>query len=577
MARNRGLALFVSLLTCIATITAVRWLSTVIASEHGQHLPSTSLRHHERAQLGRLTQETYPAKKKVASMEPLQRTKPRQEAQPLKDPSLETRANSLPENLPLRPQKPQSKAAGLMGGGGGGNAGGEKSEMLQQCRQLKNTEFSWGDAVVWGSSNKKASAEECCKSCLDHKPATPDALTCTVWVWCGDKEKCGKQFQECWLKHLLHPGGSSPRQGPEIPWTSGGIGLPDPVDESIYYKPTGEDRSFHTLVTAQGAATHWQARVGYYWFKKAQKQCWAMGTCHMGGFTRLLHSGEADDLMEEIPTTVVNPLQDKDHKGYVVLNRPWAVVQWLRIANIPERYVLMSEPDHLWLKPMPNLMIGDKPASFPFFYIEPAKASNAPLVQKFTGKLSRQQLESISPIGNAPTMLALTDLHKVAETWMNTSHAIFDDDEAHKAWNWVLEMYGFTISCYIAGIQPADLHVKMMSQPPWDNDRPWGPKTYLLHYTYGMDYTLDGKHLPGEIGPWRFDKRTYGGLPPPRNLEPPPPKMENNLVRHLINAINEASEVIPGWPEYAKTGKAKELWDGKTFKDNPSMTSNYFS
>lgn len=48
-------------------------------------------------------------------------------------------------------------------------------------------------------------------------------------------------------------------------------------------------------------------------------------------------------------------------------------------------------------------------------------------------------------------------------------------------------------------------------------------------------------------------------------------------VRHLINAINEASEVIPGWPEYAKTGKAKELWDGKTFKDNPSMTSNYFS
>ena len=84
-----------------------------------------------------------------------------------------------------------------------------------------------------------------------------------------------------------------------------------------------------------------------------------------------------------------------------MLNRPWAVVQWLRLAKIPERYVLMSEPDHLWLKPMPNLMIGEKPASFPFFYIEPSKASNAPLVQKFTGKLSRQQLESISPIGEA--------------------------------------------------------------------------------------------------------------------------------------------------------------------------------
>ncbi len=41
----------------------------------------------------------------------------------------------------------------------------------------------------------------------------------------------------------------------------------------------------------------------------------------------------------------------------MVLNRPWAVVQWLKKAKIPERYVLMSEPDHIWLKPMPNLMV----------------------------------------------------------------------------------------------------------------------------------------------------------------------------------------------------------------------------
>ena len=35
----------------------------------------------------------------------------------------------------------------------------------------------------------------------------------------------------------------------------------------------------------------------------------------MGGFTRILHSGEPDDLMDEIPTHVVEPLQDKDNKG----------------------------------------------------------------------------------------------------------------------------------------------------------------------------------------------------------------------------------------------------------------------
>jgi hydroxyproline O-arabinosyltransferase len=66
----------------------------------------------------------------------------------------------------------------------------------------------------------------------------------------------------------------------------------------------------------------------------------------------------------------------------------------------------------------------------------------------------------------------------------------------------------------------------------------------------------------GKIGAWRFDKRSYSGLPPPRNLQEPPPGMANELVRHLIHSINEASAAIPGWDEYAKTGKAKELWDG---------------
>ena len=47
-------------------------------------------------------------------------------------------------------------------------------------------------------------------------------------------------------------------------------------------------------------------------------------------------------------------------------------------------------------------------------------------------------------------------------------------------------MYGFAISCFKVGLPLADLHVKMMSQPPWSNDRPWGPNYYLLHYTYGM-------------------------------------------------------------------------------------------
>lgn len=71
------------------------------------------------------------------------------------------------------------------------------------------------------------------------------------------------------------------------------------------------------VITAQGTAVHWQARVHYYWYKKVRKRCEdELGVdCQMGGFTRILHSGRGDDLMEEIPTHVVEPLTDKDNKG----------------------------------------------------------------------------------------------------------------------------------------------------------------------------------------------------------------------------------------------------------------------
>jgi hypothetical protein len=86
-------------------------------------------------------------------------------------------------------------------------------------------------------------------------------------------------------------------------------------------------------------------------------------------------------------------------RRYVVLNRPFAFVQWLAKADIPEAYVLMSEPDHVWLRPMPNLMAGERVAAFPFFYIEPAKPEFKHITEKFTGPLTRRQAEAIAPMG----------------------------------------------------------------------------------------------------------------------------------------------------------------------------------
>lgn len=96
----------------------------------------------------------------------------------------------------------------------------------------------------------------------------------------------------------------------------------------------------------------------------------------MGGFTRLLHSGQADDLMDEVPTFVAQPLPNSvvEHEHYPVLNRPYAFLQWIKNTSITEEFILMSEPDHIFLRPIPNLMRKDIwPAAYPFFYIEPAK------------------------------------------------------------------------------------------------------------------------------------------------------------------------------------------------------------
>ena len=324
-----------------------------------------------------------------------------------------------------------------------------------------------------------------------------------------------------------------------------------------------DDRTYHVVISAQGPATHWQSRVHYYWYLKTRKQCQEQGKCDMGGFTRILHSGHADELMDEIPTFVAQtlPPEHPDH-GYIVLNRPWAFVQWIQQVEIKEKYVLMSEPDHIWLKPMPNVMVGQRAAAFPFFYIEPSKAEYLPITRKFVGDISRKESENIAPIGSAPTMMTWDDLKRVAPLWFNLSIAIHTDAVAAKEWGWVQEMYAFTLSAYKAGLRNIGLHLKMMSQPPFDTElAPY----YLLHYTYGNDYTKEGVFTPGKYGEWRFDKRTYSANPPPRKLGEPPAGMTNELVRHLIHAINEATEAIPGWDVYEKTGKAEEFWDGKSF------------
>ncbi|KAJ9512188.1 hypothetical protein QJQ45_012658 [Haematococcus lacustris] len=376
--------------------------------------------------------------------------------------------------------------------------------------------------------------------------------------------------------------------------------LPSPTS-----KPTSNPRQYHVITSAQGFGNHWQARIHYWWYQRQRQLCQAQGQCDMGGFTRLLHSGEADDLMDEVPTVVVRPIPKEAIPGgdtsYVVLNRPYAFMQWLATASVPERYILMCEGDHLFLRPLPNLMQGEVSAAALFSYIVPKQYPD--IVRSFIGNVSDAELAEVPQIGNSPTFISVRDFRKLAPVWYNTTMDIFKDETAHKtqrhqrqrkhlvtpsqgscslcrksivnilrdrphpcwcgggaqAWNWVLEMYGYSLATVRAGLHKGlTTSVNLLAHPPFDTSEQAsnGQPFYILHLTYPMRYNKTGDVVNSELQSiWTFDKRVYQESVPPRGLALPPPVVKNDFARLIINMLNEATNAIPCWDEYVATRK----------------------
>lgn len=477
-----------------------------------------------------------------------------------------------------------------------------------------------------GPDHLAPTAAACCAACGAHAAAvaaagTYGAQACNVWVWCDPATPaCAPSAGQCWLKHLPSAGAVPPRAGPGVPFTAG-VTVPRAHEGAIPAVGTAAAAAYHTVITAAGPAVHWQSRVHYFWWARVKAACVAAAgapggpPCHMGAFTRILHSGAPDNLVGEIPTFVAAPLKTEGggegpapgggrpparrrpparpgggDGGYVVLNRPWAIVQWMRTAPPAEPFVLMCEPDHLWLAPLPNPLLLPSPgglgggggqgapppppprlAAYPFFYIEPASRAHLPITAHFfapeAGRgapaFTPSLASSIPPIGNSPALLATPDLAALAPAWDATARAVFDYAPARAAWGWVLEMYAFAIAATSAGLvgpaTPAALFPRLMAQPPWEDGPFPRPGTYLLHYTYALDYAPNGTATPGQAadvraGGWRFDKRDWAAGPPPRGLPLPPAAVTDAAARRVVEMINEASAGLAGWDEYVASG-----------------------
>ena len=403
----------------------------------------------------------------------------------------------------------------------------------------EHTEYG-GDVVKWGETNIKRSPRECHDECelLSDKKHNGG---CNVWVYCPLEGGCGTQPSgACWLKRQGRPEIPTGVSDETNPWISGSMAKPADVRGE-----RGAHKKFHVLVTTNANVYQaWQVRVMHYWYERMRERCEDEDPdgCQMGGFTRILHD-KADALVDEIPTCVVDRLDNE--MGFVVLSRPNAFKQYFeKCGDIEEDYVLMAEPDHLYLRPLANLMNGRTAAAFPFFYINPKGFPE--LIRRFAGEhLTDQEIEDMDPIGSSPVFIHKEDLRRVAPIWHDVTLKIKQDREADKAWGWVLEMYGYTIASKIAGVRH-DLRPALMAQPPWDKGL---GEFFILHFTYGMDYDKNGVFTPGKIGAWRFDKRSFMAGIPPKNLEPPPPGCDNELVKRLIEMMNEASANLPNWED----------------------------
>ena len=363
-------------------------------------------------------------------------------------------------------------------------------------------------------------------------------------------------------------------------------------------------RKYHTITTSVGSIYDtWIMRVSYHWWKiqKEKDIC-----SNMGGFTRLLHSGQPDDYMNEIPSIVV-PRLDADRKcnttgdvkcdlGFIVLNRPYAMSVLLNLIEtqkffIAEKWILLLEPDHLILKPPAAI----PRATYAFTYMFAPEDSNAEHAMKdwLPKGFSATKLP---PGGPSPCLLHIDDWKKITPHWLEVSFQMQREYRFQQLFGWVLEMWGFLVAAVHVGIElnAHQFQIEPCAVTGWTcpksvidqghdfDERLNSWKTYsqvppfMMHVTQAMDFRYSGVvgHEEGNPHnpPWSFNKRHYTGLYPPRKLSPPPdiPYVFPGLVVEMINhASNNISTwgVLPGIAEGTfGRNTCREALECKNFK-----------
>ena len=327
------------------------------------------------------------------------------------------------------------------------------------------------------------------------------------------------------------------------------------VKESVGDEQCPGRSPYHTLLTSQGSPyQQWQSRIAYFHWQKQRK---LDGPCTaMLGFHRLCATpgGKPDGLEAEIPTIFTVQLSDEvinAHFGFGVLNRPNSVKQLLATPamriQLVAPYVLLLETDHVFMRPLPNLATKTKPVAWDFGYMHAGPHQNA-IIRKYWPEGDASKLD---PVGPSPLLIHVDQLVEITPRWLDWSLGLRSSTDAEAVMQgWVQEMWGYSIAAASVGVKHnvmRDLQIEASSLTQ-RVDPKFTSENYIFHYTYGIEYTMDGRPQGvNQIGEWSLDKRHYGSDHPPRRLQPPP-TAANAAAFWLLEAWNEASAGIATWP-----------------------------
>jgi hypothetical protein len=299
--------------------------------------------------------------------------------------------------------------------------------------------------------------------------------------------------------------------------------------------------------------------LAFYWFKKQQ----AADPCQeMDGFTRVMHSGKADELMQEIPSIVVPRLDAAQEMGYMGSDRPFAIKHLLNDANayIKQDYILLLEPDHFLTRPVPNLAVQKgMPVAFDFWYMHgEGHPESVALVKRHCPNCP----EMVQPLGPSPVLASKDTFRKIAPRWLELSIALRNDSNADSgivaagaANNWVSEMWAYSMAAAEANVTHELLPLQWelnglpaQGKPPSFND------TFMFHYAFPMYLDSSGSYLADESeATWVFDKHEYRSQYPP-NPVPPLPTGAGNAEQFFVGMLTEAEASFGNsWPKQHRT------------------------